>query len=113
MGQVHLPKGTPKKTQAAIVVADGDCLKPEAKVLGRSRSSEDGPFFIEVFSRWGADLSVCAALEPAEGKATRIYGKLDKVLHAEGEGEVMFQDLRIEVKAQPGPPRTFGFVKSN
>ncbi|MDW8283754.1 MAG: hypothetical protein RMK29_18785 [Myxococcales bacterium] len=109
MGQVVLPRTVPKGTQATIVVAQGDCLAPDARVLGRARSAQDGRFFIEVFSDWGADLSVCAAVEPVEGQPVRVYGKAAGTFHAEAEGEVIFRDVRVELK--PGPPHAFPKVR--
>jgi hypothetical protein len=84
-----------------VYVAEGDCLSKKAKILGSSRGSEAGSFGIEVFSRWGADLTVCASAAKTPESPTTLYGKLPRTLHAEGEGEVMFQKLEIKLKSGP------------
>ncbi len=92
-------------------VAIGDCLDPAAKVLGRDFvNKQDGKWFIEVFPPCGTDLTVCASLEPATAMPnapgeTRRYGKLDRLLHAQGVGEIEFKELAVPLS--DGPPRTF------
>lgn len=96
-------KGAPSGTTMSILVAVGDCLADDARVLGRTPAGQS--FMIEVFAPWGSDLTVCAAVEPGDGKPAVLYGKWKESLHAEGEGEVMFHDVVIELKK--GKPHTF------
>lgn len=84
-----------------VYVAEGDCLAKNAKILGTMRGSDAGSFGIEVFSRWGADLTVCAAVAKTPESPTKQYGKLPRTLHAEATGEVMFEKLQIKLKAGP------------
>ncbi len=88
-----------------VYVAEGDCLAKNAKILGTMRGSEAGSFGIEVFSRWGADLTVCASAAKTPDSPTKLYGKLPRILHAEATGEVMFE--KLEIKLKPGPERVF------
>ncbi len=89
-----------------IYVATGDCLNPTGIMRGRELVPESGSFFIEVFPPCGSDLTVCATIE-ANGpdmhlpKPTSRYGKLDRVLHADGAGEIEFKDLHLQVGSAP------------
>lgn len=96
----RLKGGTPM-----VYVADNDCLGKNVHTIGHIAVTDQGRFFVEMFSKWGADLTICAALEPAEGKPARIYGKAAGPHHAEAMGEVLFKDVLIEMK--DGPPRVF------
>lgn len=107
-GMARLPKGAKKGAQATIIVAQGDCLS-DGRVLGRARSTPEGKFFIEVFSDWGADLTVCAAMEEAAGRPVTLYGKAAGTFHAEAHGEVEFKGLDIAIKA--GAPRSFAEIQ--
>jgi hypothetical protein len=101
-GTVKLPRGiSPKKNPRFIYVADNDCLGDDAHILGRLPMSETETFFIEVFSRWGADLSVCAAVEQGEGEPTTLYGKAEGRYHAEAGGEVTFHGINVDLKKGP------------
>ena len=88
-----------------VYVAEGDCLAKNAKILGAMRGSEAGSFGIEVFSSWGANLTVCASVAKTPESPTKLYGKLPRVLRAEATGEVMFE--RLQIKLKPGPEHSF------
>ncbi len=108
-GAVTAAVGSPDTPFAFVAI--GDCLDPAAKVLGRDFvNKQDGKWFIEVFPPCGTDLTVCASVEPAAAMPnapgeTRRYGKLDRLLHAQGVGEIEFKELTVPVA--DGPPRTF------
>jgi hypothetical protein len=71
-GRVTPPGDAKHSPDTYVYVAEGDCLANDAKMLGRARAVAGGKFFTEVFSSWGADLTVCAAVEatPAAPAAT-------------------------------------------
>lgn len=105
-GLLQFPKGqVPAKGTTYVYVADNDCLAADAHVLGRSQASKEGSFFIEVFPRWGADLTLCAAHEVAPGQPSKLYGKAAGPMHAEATGEVTFGNLRIAMR--PGAAHRF------
>jgi len=62
--------------------------------------NDSGKFFTEVFSSWGADLTLCAAVEGPDGKST-LYGKASRTYHAEAKGEVVFGGVDIGLKEGP------------
>jgi hypothetical protein len=103
-GTLKLPPKVKAPGDLFVYVADNDCLAPDAHILGRTGSGPEGRMFIEVFTKWGADITICGALEEP-GKPARYYGKAEGKFHAEGEGEVMFRDVVVNLKA--GPPRKF------
>ena len=94
-----------------VYVADGDCLAKNAQILGTMRGSETGGFNIEVFSRQGADLTVCGAAAKTPESPTTLYGKLGRKLHAQGQGEVIFEKLQLTLK--PGPAHTVPKAKGS
>jgi hypothetical protein len=102
---VDIPKGS----EAIVYVTAGDCLTPDAHVLTRAIGTAEATFFAEVFVPCGIDLMVCGSVEPASldtaPQSTTLYGKLDRKLHAEGEGEIEFRDLAVPMVR--GPARTF------
>jgi len=96
-------KGAPKAGKVVIYAAVGDCLDDSADVLGQVPGGDT--FMIEVFAPWGSDLTVCAAVDPGDGAPAVRYGKWKQSLHAEGEGEVVFRDVVIELA--DGKPHAF------
>jgi hypothetical protein len=104
-GEVKVPKGAPPKARAVILVAENDCLAPDARIIGRALAlPKNGKFSMEVFSRWGADLTVCAALEEKPGKPITVYGKSARVIHAEQAGEIVVPDVVIPLERRPKEP---------
>lgn len=92
-----------------IYVAKDDCMAPDARVLSRVLAADSGRFFAEVFVPCGWNLSLCATVEAKNltdgtSKPTRRYGKNDKSLLAQGEGEIEFKDLSWSLA--DGPERT-------
>jgi hypothetical protein len=82
----------------AIYVASDDCTKPDARIITRAAGKGDGSFFAEAWVPCGTQLSLCAAVEaraPYDGepKPTRRWGKLDRPLLAQGQGEIEFFGL--------------------
>jgi hypothetical protein len=98
-------KGAPKGKQVSLILSDQDCMADGARVVGRSGVSPEGKFFYEVFVKWGSDLTICAAVEPAPGKPSTLYGKAKGPFHAEATGEVMFSGIEIELTK--GAPHAF------
>jgi hypothetical protein len=102
---VDIPKGF----ETIVYVTLGDCLAPDAHVLTRAIGTAEATFFAEVFVPCGVDLMVCGSFEPTSldtaPQSTTLYGKLDRKLHAEGEGEIEFRDLAVPLVH--GPARTF------
>lgn len=89
-----------------IWVAIGDCLADKADVKGRDLVAADGKFFIEVFPPCGSDLTLCASIEPKGAMPnnplpTARYGKLERTLHAEGQGEIEFKNLHVTTGTGP------------
>ena len=101
-GVVRYPDGKAPPGKAVVLVAEnGDCLKEGAKILGQVAVQPEGTFFIEVFSRWGADLTICAAhLAPGADRST-LRGKASGAFHAEAVGEVTFSSLKIDLRKAP------------
>lgn len=104
-GQVSGTSKLPPGSNTWVYAADGDCLAKDAHILGAMRASDQGSFAIEVFSRWGADLTLCAAVAPTPESPSKLYGKLTRKFHAEKRGEIMFEKVQIGLKA--GPEHTF------
>jgi hypothetical protein len=104
-GQVKPPKGAAGKARTVILVAENDCLAPDARIIGRALAlPKNGKFSMEVFSKWGADLTVCAAVEDKPGKPITVYGKSAKVIHAEQAGEIVVSDVVIPLERKPAAP---------
>lgn len=109
-----IPKDLPKDSEVVVFVAQNDCLADDAQILGHTEVGSDGNLVIEVFPKWGTDVTICAAVVPGAGKpsgageanapSTR-YGKAKGTFHAEAEGEVTFNDVTVELK--PGKPHVF------
>ena len=101
-GVVRYPDGKAPPGKAVVLVAeDGDCMKEGAKILGQVAVQPEGTFFIEVFSRWGADLTICAAhLAPGSDRST-LRGKASGAFHAAAVGEVTFSSLKIDLRQAP------------
>jgi hypothetical protein len=96
-------KVTPFKPDTFVYVSEGDCLDEDPKkVLGRAVVLDTGKFFIEVFTGWGADITICAAV----GEASTLYGKAPRTYHAEANGEIYVNDVAIALAK--GAPKTFG-----
>lgn len=94
-GVLVYPPGPRPPGQALVYVADNDCLADDAHVLGRAKVAAEGTFFIEVFARWGADLTVCAAHPESDGGEAALRGQAIGRFHAEAAGEVTFPGLKI------------------
>lgn len=103
-GQIHLPRRSPHAPAPMIFVALGDCLAPAPHIVGFGESNGGG-FFVETLVPWGADLSICAASEPAPGQPSQLYGKSPITIHAEKTGEIEFRNVTIDLAA--GPPKRF------
>ncbi|MGZ3416986.1 MAG: hypothetical protein ACXWUG_06290 [Polyangiales bacterium] len=104
-GKVKLPKDLPPKSRVVVYVAQNECLADDASILGHIPTAESGQFVIEVWPKWGTDITICAAVDPGEGKPTTKYGKAKGPFHAEALGEVTFNNLEIELAT--GKPHTF------
>ena len=104
-GEFKLPKLAANQKAFAYVAQDSDCLAKDAHILGTNPLTNDGHMFIEVFSRWGADLTVCVAVATDSGAPSTYYGKAPGKFHAEGVGEVMIPKISFELK--PGPKHVF------
>lgn len=101
----NMPKNLPKGAEVVVFVAQNDCLADDAQILGHSEVGSDGNLVIEVFPKWGTDVTICAAVVPGEGKPSVSYGKAKGKFHAEAEGEVTFNDVTIDLA--PGKPHVF------
>jgi hypothetical protein len=110
-GQISGAAKLPPGSNTWVYAADGDCLAKDAHILGAMRASDQGSFAIEVFSRWGADLTLCAAVAPTPESPSKMYGKLTRKFHAEKKGEIMFEKVQIGLKA--GPEHTFPKANGN
>jgi hypothetical protein len=89
-----------------VFAAQGDCLAKDAHILGFTpTNTPEGGFFGEVFSKWGADLTFCAAAAESHDKPSTLYGKATGTYHAEKTGEVEFKGLVLSPK--PGPKKIF------
>jgi len=86
-------------------VAQGDCMAPDAHIIGNFWANPDGTFFGEVFSKWGADLTLCVAAVSEPNQASTVYSKVKGVFHAEKIGEVEITGLLLTPKA--GPKKLF------
>lgn len=104
-GEFKLPKLAPGEQVFVHVAQDSDCLSPAAHILGNAKLTDDGHMFIEVFSRWGADLTVCVAVSKGPNLPSTLYGKSPTKYHAEALGEVMIPKISFDLK--PGPKRVF------
>lgn len=105
VGQLVLPDKLPPNPHLAVYVVDGDCAADGARPVARWEATLKGVFTGEVFTRWGADLTVCAAVEDKPGAPTTMWGKADGVFHAEKTGEVVFTDFKVPLS--PRPKHTF------
>lgn len=94
-----------------VFASTEDCIAPTGKNIGQTQTQPDGKFFLEVFVKWGSDLTLCAFQPQAGGpeKPTKLYGKAAGPFHAEKSGEVEFKDTKIELKS--GAARPFPKVK--
>jgi hypothetical protein len=105
-GKVNLPQGLKKGQQVIVYVAQDDCLSDNAQILGHvNAGAGDGAIVIEVFPKWGTDITICAGVDEGEGKPTTRYGKAKGTFHAEAEGEVTFADVKIDITQ--GKPHVF------
>ncbi|MFO0573113.1 MAG: hypothetical protein U1A78_03875 [Polyangia bacterium] len=104
-GTVKVPKKLPPTHKVWVYIGQGDCLAKEPHILGITQLGPDGSFIGEVFSRWGADVTFCAAAAEAKDKPSTLYGKLKTSYHTEAVGEIELKDLAITL--QPGPARSF------
>lgn len=93
-GAGKLPPGS----STWVYAADGDCLAKDSHILGAMRASDQGSFAIEVFSRWGADLTLCAAVGQTPESPSVRYGKVARKFHAAATGEIMFEKVQISLK---------------
>ena len=101
-GKVVYPGKLPEDQRWYFVVAQGsDCLAKSAHIIGGFWANPDSTFFGEVFSKWGADLTLCvAAVTEANGPST-VYAKATEPFHAEKIGEVEFEHLVLTPKSGP------------
>lgn len=95
----------PKGKKVIVYVAQDDCLSDNAQILGHVDAGAEGSIVIEVFPKWGTDVTICAGVDEGEGKPTTMYGKAKGTFHAEEEGEVTFADVKIDL--QKGKPHVF------
>jgi hypothetical protein len=103
-GQVR-PAEAGKPPPPVVFASYDDCLSATPVNIGQTTTQPDGKFFLEVFVKWGSDLTLCAAQLPAQDKPTKLYGKAAGPFHAEAIGEVEFKGVVIEMK--PAASRTF------
>jgi hypothetical protein len=81
-------------------------MKADAQTLGHiPAATATGSFAIEVFPKWGTDVTICGALEDASANAL-WYGKAKSaepggVFHAEHTGEVTFNNVVISLVKGP------------
>jgi len=101
VGQLVVPPNVPPTAKLAAYVVDGDCAADDAKPLARWEATPRGVFTGEIFSRWGADLTVCGAVEDKAGAPTTTWGKAEGVFHAEKSGEVVFTDFKVPLTTRP------------
>lgn len=104
-GQVSGAGKLPAGSNTWVFAADGDCLAKDAHILGAMRASDQGSFAIEVFSKWGADLTLCAAVAQTPESPAKLYGKVARKFHAAAKGEIMFEKVQIGMRS--GPAHTF------
>ncbi len=97
-------KGAPAKARLVVYVAQNDCLADDAQILGHldllqtDPNSKDPPkYMIEVFPKWGTDVTICAAAYIDNATTTEHFGKAKGKFHAEAEGEVTFNEVVIEL----------------
>lgn len=99
----------PAGHEPVVYVAIGDCLGANARILQRAIGTPQGQFFAEVFVPCGTDLMLCGSFEPDSldpaPKPTTRYGRLDRKLHAVGEGEIEF--LALSIPMAQGPSHRF------
>lgn len=101
IGDLKVPPLAAGEHVFAYVAQDSDCLAKDAHIIGSNKVTDDGHMFIEVFSRWGADLTVCAAISKELGAPTTVYGKAEGKFHAEAVGEIMIPKISFELKKGP------------
>lgn len=101
-GQVKPVENT--KLTPVVFASYDDCLSPAPRNIGQSSTQPDGKFFLEVFVKWGSDLTLCAYQPTAGDKPTKLYGKAAGPFHAEKEGEVEFKNVTIDLKAGTARP---------
>jgi hypothetical protein len=99
-GKYTAPKDA--KGPVRIWATDGECWKSGTRSYGEALAS-NGTFFLEVMVTQGSPIWVCAAAVPPTGPMT-IYGGITKPLKGEGQGEVRYNDVAVEL--QPGKPVT-------
>jgi hypothetical protein len=104
-GKVNRPADLPKDKKIIVYVAQDDCLSDKAQILGHVDAGAEGSIVIEVFPKWGTDVTICAGVDEGEGKPTTRYGKAKGKFHAEAEGEVTFADVKIDL--EKGKPHVF------
>jgi hypothetical protein len=105
-GQIKTPPEMPAGV-IKVMVTDGECWKPETRMLGGNDAAPEGRFFSEVYVKQGTKLWLCAALVP-QGQAA---GAIEWTASApkapflgQGAGEVEFMNIQMEMKK--GPPVT-------
>jgi hypothetical protein len=106
-GSVKSPPGMPAGV-IKVMVTDGECWKPETKMLGGNDAAPEGRFFSEVYVKQGTKLWLCAALVPAGGAPNAPIEWTASAAKApflgQGAGEVEFPNIEMELKK--GPPVT-------
>lgn len=93
-GRVVVPAKHATDPLPRVFVAQGDCLASGAKMVGYAGADREGRVFVEVVVPWGADLTMCAAIEPTPGAVSRVWGKAATPMRAE-EREVEFTGVVI------------------
>jgi len=107
-GDIAVPKDAPKKGKLWVYVAQDNCLAEDAHLLGRVAADSAKAFFAEVFSKWGAELTVCGALEPEKGGPAEYYGRAinpdpkgNGAFVPAQQGEVNYSKVHIELRKGP------------
>lgn len=106
-GEIEMPPGSPPSGKLYVYLSRGDCLgeSPQTTLLRRMPITDNGTFLLHVLAEASSELSICAALEPRPGQASRLYGRATTPLHI---GNATQQEIRdIKVALQVGPPHLF------
>jgi hypothetical protein len=104
-------KGAPATSKVVVYVAQNDCLAADAQILGHLELDPEPNakgarnFMIEVFPRWGSDVTICAAAYAPGATAADHWTRAKGTFHAEAEGEVTFNDVELELSK--GKPKVF------
>lgn len=103
-GKLVLPPRMPLTSHLSVHFAEGDCLKPGARIVA-SFAAVGGSFAAELFPVSDTTLTICGALEEIPGQPVRYYGKAPGqyvVRPKDGEDDVEWRGVTIQL--QKGPP---------